>query len=142
MNPLDQARTVLQQALTTLTDLSDRYSEADRPPNAHRGRTLAETYLWAMGRRNAIFGNWMRDGAWAILLDLYLNEGLKDISVSSACIASMGAPTTALRWIGVLTERGLVTRHESSDDARMVYLRLTREARAGIEKWSMAASAN
>ena len=55
--------------------------------------------------------------AWDMLLDLYI-AGLecRNISISSACIASAVPQTTALRWIRHLEVHGLVERHQDRTD--------------------------
>lgn len=86
--------------------------------------------------RASIFGatDLFQDPAWDILLDLYAAhlEG-RSVSVSSACIASMVPPTTALRWITVLEKRGLVLRANDDLDARRRHLFLTDKARRFLE---------
>jgi len=71
------------------------------------------------------------DPAWDILLDLYAaeEEGLH-ISVSSACVAAAVPSTTALRWLRILCERGLITRRADSFDGRRVFVSLSEEGRA------------
>lgn len=67
--------------------------------------------------------------AWDLLLDLLSAERLnKRVSISSACIAASVPQTTALRWINVLEDRGLVERVEDELDARRVFLHLTKRA--------------
>lgn len=69
-----------------------------------------------------IFG----EPAWDILLDLTIQKvRLKRVTVTSVCIASAAPATTALRWIGILAERGLVSRTESKSDKRRAYIELT-----------------
>jgi hypothetical protein len=64
--------------------------------------------------------------SWDILLDLFI-AGLagREVSVSSACLASPAPATTALRHIGQLVDSGLVARRRSQHDARVTYLELT-----------------
>lgn len=63
---------------------------------------------------------------WDILLDLFVHHGLgKRVSVTSACIASAGPPTTALRHLNLLQEFGLITREVSKADKRVAYVSLT-----------------
>ena len=58
-----------------------------------------------------------------MLLDLYAAEleGAQ-VSVSSLCIAAAVAPTTALRWIGRMTEAGLFVRQPDPFDRRRAFL--------------------
>ena len=68
--------------------------------------------------------------AWDILLDLFVSQmQQKDISVSSACLSSHVPQTTALRWLDVLTNLGLVERYASPDDKRVCFVRLTSAGR-------------
>ena len=71
----------------------------------------------------------LEDPAWDMLLDLFAAE-LEDtqVSVSSLCIAAAVAPTTALRWIGRMTQEGLFVRHADSGDRRRVFLALSPRA--------------
>jgi DNA-binding MarR family transcriptional regulator len=66
--------------------------------------------------------------AWLMLVDLAANADRK-VSVTSACLASFAPPTTALRHVGELEERGLVRRVPDPEDRRRVWLRLTYDAR-------------
>jgi DNA-binding MarR family transcriptional regulator len=68
------------------------------------------------------------DPAWDILLDLMAArlEGRK-VAVSSLCIAAAVPPTTALRWIAVLTERGLLRRVADPNDGRRINMELSGE---------------
>jgi hypothetical protein len=66
------------------------------------------------------------DPCWDMLLDLMVNhlQGRR-ISVSSLCIASGVAQTTALRRISDLHRRGLVRRSADDKDGRRVFIELT-----------------
>lgn len=79
-------------------------------------------------RRSNIFHKYDLFGepAWDILLDLFIADlkGLS-LSVTDACIGSAVPNTTALRWIGVLQESGLLTRSGDPRDARRAHLSLT-----------------
>jgi len=50
------------------------------------------------------------------------------VSVTSLCIASGVPPTTALRWIGQMTEAGLLKRIEDETDRRRAFIALTDKA--------------
>jgi DNA-binding MarR family transcriptional regulator len=79
---------------------------------------------------------------WDMLLDLFIKtvDG-KQVSVTSLCIASRVAPTTALRYIKELVDRKLILRKLSSHDARMTYLELTDSGFVSIGK-ALQARAN
>lgn len=79
------------------------------------------------------------DPAWDMLLDLYAAEleGAQ-VSVSSLCIAAAVAPTTALRWIGRMTDAGLFVRQPDPFDRRRAFLGLSAEARAKMERYLAA----
>ncbi|MEQ1934272.1 MAG: winged helix DNA-binding protein [Fimbriimonadaceae bacterium] len=66
------------------------------------------------------------DPAWDMLLDLTAAtvEHLR-VSVTSLCIASGVPATTALRWISLLIEAGLLARNEDETDRRRAFVVLT-----------------
>ena len=73
------------------------------------------------------------DPAWDMLLDLTAARAEKSrVSVTSLCIASGVPPTTALRWIGQMTEAGLLQRHEDETDRRRAFITLTEKAALGM----------
>lgn len=66
------------------------------------------------------------DPAWDILLDLFAAHLERaEVSVSSLCIAAAVAPTTALRWVGRLTDAGLFERRPDPQDRRRAFMGLT-----------------
>jgi len=69
------------------------------------------------------------DPAWDMLLDLSAARAEHArVSVSSLCIASGVLPTTALRWIGQMSEAGLFERVEDDTDRRRAFIVLTDRA--------------
>jgi len=90
--------------------------------------------------RDAFLGDGLfEDPAWDMILDLYAAhlEGGR-VSVSSLCIAAAVAPTTALRWIGKLTEVGLFERHPDPTDRRRAFLALSPRALKGMGSYVAA----
>ncbi|MGP1352045.1 MAG: winged helix DNA-binding protein [Parasphingopyxis sp.] len=80
------------------------------------------------------------DPAWDMLLDLMAArlEG-RQVAVSSLCIAAAVPPTTALRWIRTMTDRGLFVRRSDPRDGRRVFIELSDDAAHAIERWFAAA---
>lgn len=90
--------------------------------------------------RDQFFGDGLfEDPAWDMLLDLFAAdlEGAQ-VSVSSLCIAAAVAPTTALRWIGRLTEAGLFDRLPDPADLRRAFLTLSPRARTAMRGYWQA----
>jgi hypothetical protein len=74
-------------------------------------------------------GDLFADPAWDMLLDLTAARAEQGrVSVTSLCIASGVPPTTALRWIGQMTEAGLLKRIEDESDRRRAFITLTDKA--------------
>jgi hypothetical protein len=74
-------------------------------------------------------GELFADPAWDMLLDLTAARAEQaKVSVTSLCIASGVPPTTALRWIGQMTEAGLLKRIEDETDRRRAFIALTDKA--------------
>lgn len=74
-------------------------------------------------------GDLFADPAWDMLLDLTAAKAENaKVSVTSLCIASGVPPTTALRWIGQMTEGGLLQRIEDETDRRCAFITLTDKA--------------
>lgn len=95
-------------------------------------------------KRTAIFGDpeLFGEPGWDILLDLYIAQAEeKPVSVSSACIGSASPPTTGLRWLGVLTQHGLIVREHDPLDQRRVLVRLTDKALEAMDTY-FSSSAN
>src|SRR3546814_486265 len=76
------------------------------------------------------------DPAWDMLLDLTVARAEHArVSVTSLCIASGVPPTTALRWIGQMTEAGLLERVQDESDRRRAFITLSDRAAGAIARY-------
>ena len=113
---------------------------APGPIDAQQVRAL----LRARRLRDHIFSSELfADPAWDIMLDLMAAhlEGAQ-VSVSSLCIAAAVPPTTALRWIRQLTDRGLLVRKADPGDGRRVFIALSDEGMKAVHHWFALSSSH
>jgi hypothetical protein len=90
-------------------------------------------------REDFLPGDLFADPAWDMLLDLLAARLEQErVSVSSLCIASAVPPTTALRWIRTLTDKGIVRRQADPQDGRRVFIALTEETAEALTRWFAA----
>ena len=76
------------------------------------------------------------DPAWDMLLDLMAARlERKPVAVSSLCIAAAVPPTTALRWIKMMTDCGLFVRRADPHDGRRIFITLSEEAASAMERY-------
>jgi hypothetical protein len=81
-------------------------------------------------------GELFADPAWDMLLDLTAARAEHArVSVTSLCIASGVPPTTALRWIGQMTEAGLLERVKDDTDRRRAFITLTDNAADAMARY-------
>ncbi len=107
------------------SDGADRLVRATRPPLPDP--RLVRRIIRQRQLRSRFFeGDLFADPAWDMLLDLTAARAEHArVSVTSLCIASGVPPTTALRWIGQMTESGLLQRVEDDTDRRRAFIALT-----------------
>ena len=125
------------QRLLLLTEelgkLAGEIAEASKPhpaPPAEVDAGFVRRLIRARKRRVAAFGaDLFADPVWDMMLDLLAArlEGRR-VSTSSLCIAAGVPGTTALRWIRLLTERGLFVRAADPRDGRAVLIGLSDDA--------------
>jgi hypothetical protein len=110
---------------------------APRPGEAAADAAFIRTMLRARRLRAHYFpAELFADPVWDMLLDLLAAqlEG-KKVAVSSLCIAAAVPATTALRWIGVLTESGLAVRVADPEDGRRVHIVLAEPTARALAAW-------
>ncbi|MCK9541909.1 MAG: winged helix DNA-binding protein [Novosphingobium sp.] len=107
---------------------SDRLVRATRPPLPDP-RLVRRIIRQRQLRARFFDGDLFADPAWDMLLDLTAARAEHTrVSVTSLCIASGVPPTTALRWIGQMTDAGLFQRVEDETDKRRAFIALTDKA--------------
>jgi DNA-binding MarR family transcriptional regulator len=119
----------------------------DDETEAVLGGRLPEGDLKAAGQVNKIIkarrsrANYFRDDlfadpAWDILLDLARAEleGQR-VSVTGLCSAASVPPTTALRWITILLDKGVLARRNDPLDGRRKFVELTASASASMQQY-------
>jgi DNA-binding MarR family transcriptional regulator len=130
---LEEVRSTVDTVASKITSI---YIDNKKNNNDHFNmKTLAKSHLALMRGRNSLIGIDLSDSAWTVLIDLFLHEDKKDISVSSACLASGRPATSALRQIRILCDLGLLERYHAHSDKRIVYLKLNSCARLAVEKF-------
>jgi hypothetical protein len=113
----NRTATVSEERPTERLSLGDGTAMSNVPSHGEikallRARRLREQYL-----PSDLFA----DPAWDMILDLMAARlANQRVSVSSLCIAAAVPPTTALRWIRQLTERGVFSRIDDPADGRRV----------------------
>ncbi len=129
-----------------IADRGSRYtSEADTPVGFARAASSLQPNhirdLLRVRRQRDQFlpADLFADPAWDMMLDLMVARLTDEqVSVSSLCIAAAVPPTTALRWIRQLTDRGLFLRQADPDDGRRIFIALSDEAADAITRWFAA----
>ncbi len=98
---------------------------------------LVRRIIRARQQRARFFdGDLFADPAWDMLLDLTAARAEHTrVSVTSLCIASGVPPTTALRWIGQMTEAGLLERVEDPSDRRRAFIALSDAASDAMARY-------
>lgn len=114
-----------------------------RPQHSPASQIAKDSPAWAevarsayrqRRRRQELFSDPTLFGepAWDIMLDLFIAaKERKRLPVTSACIGAAVPATTALRWLTVLEDKGLIVRENDTADARRVFVRLSSD---GYEK--------
>ena len=87
--------------------------------------------------------DYFADPAWDMLLDLFAAQLTNQrVPVSALCLAAAVPATTALRWMKTLTDAGLFIRRVDPRDGRRVFIELSDEAGAGMQRYFAEVGAN
>jgi hypothetical protein len=116
-------------------DGGDRLVRAARPPLPDP-RLVRKIIRQRQLRARFFEGDLFADPAWDMLLDLTAArvEHVR-VSVTSLCIASGVPPTTALRWIGQMTDAGLLQRVDDETDRRRAFITLTEKSADAMARY-------
>lgn len=118
-----------------LDDGTDRLVRAARPPLPDP-RLVRKIIRQRQLRARFFDGDLFADPAWDMLLDLTAARAEHvRVSVTSLCIASGVPPTTALRWIGQMTDAGLLQRVDDETDRRRAFITLTDKAADAMARY-------
>jgi hypothetical protein len=118
-----------------LDDGTDRLVRAARPPLPDP-RLVRKIIRQRQLRARFFEGDLFADPAWDMLLDLTAARAEHvRVSVTSLCIASGVPPTTALRWIGQMTDAGLLQRVDDENDRRRAFITLTDKAADAMARY-------
>lgn len=124
----------IASALASLSQAeAERESGLERPIDSTRIRAI----IRARRMRDQYLGaDLFADPAWDMMLDL-MAARLEDqrVPVSSLCMAAAVPPTTALRWIKVLSEQGVFVRTADPEDGRRIYIELADEIAKALEAY-------
>lgn len=120
----------LEAVLGVLTRLQQGYDAG-----AEGASTLRHSDLVAFARRlvnerrmrdEAFGADYFQDPVWNLMLELFVAAGDGEkVGINRATQASGVPATTALRYIKMLSQRGIVARDQCLEDSRRVYVRLT-----------------
>ena len=117
------------------SDGGDRLVRATRPPMPDP-RMVRRIIRQRQLRARFFDAELFADPAWDMLLDLTAARAEHTrVSVTSLCIASGVPPTTALRWIGQMTECGLFDRIEDDTDRRRAFIGLSDRAADAMARY-------
>jgi DNA-binding MarR family transcriptional regulator len=87
-------------------------------------------------RHELYFHDLFADPAWDMLLTLKIYELRQHrLAITGLCAKSYVPNTTALRWIKIMEQRGLMERSNDSSDGRRKYLRLSDSASSALDQF-------
>lgn len=123
----------------------DRLGQQVATQTAHVRAEAVHSVIRARAVRLQLFdADLFADPAWDMLLHLFAQElEHQRVAVSKLCEASGAPETTALRHLGALVRRGLVTRRPDERDARRVWVELSPAGSGAMRRyfqWLLAAA--
>jgi len=132
-----------------LRSLASAIEQGDKvgvPGNADGGQHSLAAVARAMLSARQKIGQYFEPSLFAdpardILLDLFAaGEEGRRISVTSCCVAAGVPSTTALRWIDLLKQKGMVIATPDERDGRRILLNLSEPSRHAMARYLQAIS--
>lgn len=137
-----------QPAPFVLTAESLPSDDADLTRKTRRGKSLSDTQLLDFLilsqnlRRKFFEPEVLSEAAWNMLTDLMMAQLRGErVSVSSACLASGAPETTALRYLNIMRDHGLVRRLPDPADKRRVHIEITSKGAKAMSRYLAKARA-
>jgi DNA-binding MarR family transcriptional regulator len=124
--------------LSTETDMIAAQGEArESGPAPDISPNLVASIMRARRLRASFFEEELfADPAWDMLLELFHAELThRRVPVSNLCSAAAVPATTALRWLKMLVDKGLVARRDDPLDGRRVYVELLSETSDALKRY-------
>ena len=133
----DRCEEVSRQLLHVAQALRSTASDPDAVQAQPVEQELVECLVRVRRQRERFFDPVLfADPAWDMLLDLYLADLEQRQSTVCGLCAAAGTPaTTALRYLKLLVDRGLVTRTQSETDQRVTYVALSDAAQTHMRSY-------
>lgn len=135
---LDAAQHALEE-LRVMSGCVDFPKLPARPEHRHQVAYDAAVQILADRRaRTGYFSNpdMFGEPAWDILLDLYIHQFQNDdVSVKNACVGSGASANSALLWLKLLEERGLIFTDDDPTDQKRKLVRLTSEGYESMTRY-------
>lgn len=121
-------------------EVTDKESEEPSATPAQQIRLLRQVYNLRRLRSRLLPSKLFAEPSWDMLIDLYIADLQgRQISTSSACIASSTTASTGLRHLAMMQSLGLVERRCDPRDGRRIFVSLTPSARTAMHRWVHAA---
>lgn len=129
----------LARAMLALSDQEPGSADGARTTNEDRRGWggLARAIHRERLRRAAFFPDGIfGEPAWDILLDLFAAAKANELrSIKAVCLSSQAPEATALRYIDVLADYGLVERRQDKTDRRRKFLSLTQAGERAMQDY-------
>ena len=118
---LDEARLLIETELAP-----DDFSNDESISDLHLGIYAGELLNARRRREKFIPADFLGEPAWDILLEAFYRQACaQSTQVKTLLLASGVPPTTALRWIDVLTARDFLVKQQSKTDKRVNRIAMT-----------------